>query len=62
MTYLLEVIVSRTLDMYVLKEMVLEGPAIPLRQWMQPARPRSYSVKIYLDEIDNLVNYESILI
>ena len=37
------------------------GPSMLLRQWMQPARPRNYSVKIYLDEIDNIGNYESIL-
>ena len=33
---------------------------LTLRQWMQTARPQCYSVKIYLDEIDKLENYESI--
>ena len=44
----------------VTKQLVSTGPAMPLRQWIQPARPRHYPVKIYLDEIDNLGNYSSI--
>ena len=34
---------------------------MPLRQWMQTEVLRRNSVNIYLDEIDILVNYESIL-
>ena len=41
-------------------QLISMGMAILLRQWMHPARPGSYSVKIYLDKIDNLGNYESI--
>ena len=44
-----------------LKQMVLTGPAMPLIKWMQPAKPRRYSVQTYLDEIDKLGDYESIL-
>ena len=44
-----------------LRQMVYMGPAMLLRQWTHKARPRRYSVKIYLDEIDNIGNYESIL-
>ena len=43
-----------------LRQLVSSGPDWPLRQWMQTARPQCYSVKIYLDEIDKLENYESI--
>ena len=43
-----------------LKQMTPKGPAMPLRQCIHPARPGSYSVKIYLDEIDTLANYGSI--
>ena len=44
-----------------LRQLVSTEPAIPLIPWMQTARHRRYSVKIYLDEIDNLGNYEYIL-
>ena len=44
-----------------LRQLVSTGTAMPSIQWMQTERHRSYSVKIYLDEIDNLGNYESIL-
>ena len=43
-----------------LRQLVSTGPAMPSIQWMQTERHRSYSVKIYLDEIYNLGNYESI--
>ena len=45
----------------VLRQLVSKGPAMLLRQWIQPVIPQHYSVKIYLDEIDKLGNYESIL-
>ena len=45
---------------FLLRQLVSMGPAMPLRQWMQPARPRSYSVKIYIYKIDHIGNYESI--
>ena len=44
-----------------LKQIVSTGPVMPLRQWTQTDRPRRYLVKIYLDKIDKLGNYESIL-
>ena len=42
------------------RQLVSMGMAMPLRQWMQAARPWSYSVKMYLDDKDKLGNYESI--
>ena len=47
---------------YLLIQLVSTGTAMPLIQWVHTARPRPYSVKIYLDEIDNLGNYESIFL
>ena len=43
-----------------LRQLVSTRPEMPFRQWMQTVRPRRYSGKIYLDEIDNVENYESI--
>ena len=43
-----------------LRKLVSTGLPMPLRQWIQTSRLRHYSVKIYLDKIDNIGNYESI--
>ena len=44
-----------------LRQLIPKGPAMPLRQYIQTARPWRYPVKIYVDEIHNLGSYESIL-